>query len=114
MVLTLPVRQSRTTFSKVEMPYSLKLLEQELTRGSYQLRFLTSKDARAFHEEEAAKRDPPAQVDLGTAAAAAAASTAEGKPAKKAKAEKAPKAEKAEGEAPKKKAAPKKDKKSEE
>jgi large subunit ribosomal protein L17 len=35
-------------------------------------------------------------------------------PAKKAKAEKAPKAEKAEGEAPKKKAAPKKDKKSEE
>jgi hypothetical protein len=87
MVLTLPVRQSRTTFSKVEMPYSLKLLEQELTRGSYQLRFLTSKDARAFHEEEAAKRDPPAQVDLGTAAAAAAAaaSTAEGKPAKKAK-----------------------------
>jgi large subunit ribosomal protein L17 len=36
------------------------------------------------------------------------------KPAKKAKAEKAPKAEKAEGEAPKKKAAPKKDKKSEE
>jgi large subunit ribosomal protein L17 len=36
------------------------------------------------------------------------------KPAKKAKAEKAPKAEKAEGEAPKKKASPKKDKKSEE
>ncbi len=36
------------------------------------------------------------------------------KPAKKAKVEKAPKAEKAEGEAPKKKAAPKKDKKSEE
>jgi hypothetical protein len=82
MVLTLPVRQSRTTFSKVEMPYSLKLLEQELTRGSYQLRFLTSNDARAFHEEEAAKREPAtaAPAALGIAAAAA-----EEKPAKKAK-----------------------------
>ena len=89
MVLTLPVRQSRTTFSKVEMPYSLKLLEQELTRGSYQLRFLTSKDARAFHEEEAAKREPLAQEDLAAlaerAASSASAAAAAEKPAKKAK-----------------------------
>jgi DNA-directed RNA polymerase beta subunit len=56
LVLTLPVRQSRTTFSKVEIPYSLKLMEQELTRGSYQLRFLTAKDSRGFHEEKEGAR----------------------------------------------------------
>ncbi len=73
LVLTLPVRQSRTTFSKVEIPYSLKLMEQELTRGSYQLRFLTAKDSRGFHEEKEGARAPaPAEANTGTAGAAGA------------------------------------------
>jgi DNA-directed RNA polymerase II subunit RPB2 len=77
LTLTLPVRQSRTTFSRVEIPYALKLMEQELTRGCYQIRFLTDKDARSFHEEEATARESsPATAAAATAAATAAAATA--------------------------------------
>jgi DNA-directed RNA polymerase II subunit RPB2 len=50
LTLTLPVRQSRTTFTKVEMPYSMKLLDQEIARGQYQMRYLTEQNARAFRE----------------------------------------------------------------
>lgn len=49
--LVLPVRKSRVTFSRVEMPYALKLLDQELTtfmNGG--LRFLTAASARKFRE----------------------------------------------------------------
>jgi ribA/ribD-fused uncharacterized protein len=49
--LVLPVRKSRTTFSRIEVPYALKLLDQELTtfmNGG--LRFLTEAGARRFRE----------------------------------------------------------------
>jgi ribA/ribD-fused uncharacterized protein len=49
--LVLPVRKSRTSFSRVEVPYALKLLDQELTtymNGG--LRFLTEAGARRFRE----------------------------------------------------------------
>ncbi len=49
--LVLPVRKSRATFSKVEMPYALKLLDQELTTYmNAGFRFLTEKHARHFRE----------------------------------------------------------------
>lgn len=57
--LVLPVRKSRTTFSRVEVPYALKLLDQELTtymNGG--LRFLTEAGARRFRE--------PTDMDLET------------------------------------------------
>ena len=47
--LVLPVKKSRTTFSRIEMPYVVKLLEQELTTyANMSVRFLTSKNARGF------------------------------------------------------------------
>jgi hypothetical protein len=47
--LVLPVKKSRTTFSKIEVPYALKLLEQELTTfANISFRFLTAKNVRAF------------------------------------------------------------------
>jgi hypothetical protein len=49
--LVLPVRKSRTTFSRIEAPYALKLLDQEMTtfmNGG--LRFLTEAGARRFRE----------------------------------------------------------------
>jgi len=49
--IVLPVRKSRTTFSRVEIPYALKLCDQELTtymNAGY--RFLTAKMARHFRE----------------------------------------------------------------
>ena len=49
--LVLPLRKSRVTFSKVEMPYAMKLLDQELTtfmNGGF--RFVTEKHTRQFRE----------------------------------------------------------------
>jgi ribA/ribD-fused uncharacterized protein len=51
MSLVLPVRKSRATFSRVEMPYAMKLLDQELTTFmNAGLRFVTEKTARRFRE----------------------------------------------------------------
>lgn len=51
--LTLPVKKSRCTFSRVAMPYSLKLLDQELTTFmNAGFRFLTSHSARTFREPQ--------------------------------------------------------------
>jgi hypothetical protein len=58
MNLVLPVRQSRATFSKVEMPFVLKLLGQEIDRGNYQMRFLTSEPSRRFREQAVIKDRP--------------------------------------------------------
>ena len=49
--LVLPVRKSRVTFSRVHMPYALKLMDQEMTtymNGGF--RFITEKHARRFRE----------------------------------------------------------------
>ena len=49
--LVLPLRKSRVTFSKVEMPYAMKLLDQELTTFmNAGFRFLTEKHTRQFRE----------------------------------------------------------------
>jgi len=49
--LVLPVKKSRTTFSQIEVPYALKLLEQELTTyANASVRFLTEKHVRAFRD----------------------------------------------------------------
>ena len=49
--LILPVKKSRTTFSKVEMPYTVKLLDQELTTfANMGCRFVTGKNLRRFRE----------------------------------------------------------------
>jgi ribA/ribD-fused uncharacterized protein len=57
LALVLPVKKSRTTFSRISMPYALKLLDQELTtymNGG--MRFLTERGARRFRE--------PTEMDL--------------------------------------------------
>lgn len=95
--LVLPVRKSRATFSRVEMPYTLKLLEQELsTFLNSGLRFLTEAGARRFRE--------PTEMGLLTAKeegevaeAAAQAAIEEKAAAKAAAAEKAPPPGEAEG-----------------
>lgn len=49
--LILPTKKSRATFSRVHMPYALKLMDQELTtflNGGF--RFITEKHARRFRE----------------------------------------------------------------
>jgi hypothetical protein len=86
--LVLPVKKSRTTFSRIEMPYTVKLLEQELTTyANMSVRFLTSKHVRAFRDLPSgtgifSSTPTPPPADLlssvmatfaGTAAAAAAA-----------------------------------------
>lgn len=49
--LILPLKKSRVTFSKVEMPYAMKLLDQELTTFmNAGFRFVTEKHARQFRE----------------------------------------------------------------
>jgi len=49
--LVLPVKKSRTTFSQIEVPYALKLLDQELTTyANASVRFLTEKHVRAFRD----------------------------------------------------------------
>jgi len=60
LTLVLPVRQSRATFSKVEMPFVLKLLGQEIDRGNYQMRFLTAEAPRTFREAPVKERPAPA------------------------------------------------------
>lgn len=51
MMLVLPIKKSRATFSKVQMPYAMKLLDQELTTYmNAGFRFLTGKHARQFRE----------------------------------------------------------------
>ena len=51
ITLVLPIKKSRVSFTKVQMPYAMKLLDQELTtymNGGF--RFLTEKSARQFRE----------------------------------------------------------------
>lgn len=49
--MVLPVKKSRTTFSKVAIPYAAKLLDQELTTFmNAGFRYLTAKAARRFRE----------------------------------------------------------------
>ena len=49
--LVLPVKKSRTTFSQIEVPYALKLLEQELTTyANTSVRFLTERHMRTFRD----------------------------------------------------------------
>jgi hypothetical protein len=51
--LVVPIHKSRTTFSRVEIPYALKLMDQELqTYANMGLRFVTERYARRFHEPE--------------------------------------------------------------
>ena len=51
MMLILPTKKSRTSFSKVAIPYAMKLLDQELTTYmNAGFRFLTAKQPRAFRE----------------------------------------------------------------
>jgi len=51
MGLVLPVKKSRTTFSQIEIPYALKLLDQELTTyANTSVRFLTEKHVRTFRD----------------------------------------------------------------
>jgi DNA-directed RNA polymerase II subunit RPB2 len=51
LTLVLPVKKSRVTFSKVHIPYAMKLLDQELiTYMNGGFRFLTEKTARQFRE----------------------------------------------------------------
>jgi DNA-directed RNA polymerase II subunit RPB2 len=55
--LVVPIHKSRTTFSCIEIPYALKLMDQELqTFASMGLRFVTEKYARRF-------RDPSIQTE---------------------------------------------------
>ena len=49
--LVLPVKKSRTTFSRIEVPYALKLLDQELTTyANMGVRYLTEKTVRRFRD----------------------------------------------------------------
>jgi DNA-directed RNA polymerase II subunit RPB2 len=49
MTIAPPITKSRVTFSRVAMPYAMKLLDQELnTYGNLGFRFLTEKMARQF------------------------------------------------------------------
>ncbi len=64
--LVLPVRKSRTTFSKVAIPYTLKLLDQEMTtflNGG--LRFLTEGGSRQFREPTEMTLEGLAEEALG-------------------------------------------------
>jgi hypothetical protein len=79
--LVVPIHKSRTTFSRVEMPYALKLMDQELqTYASMGLRFVTDKYARRFRdpaietvkeETEEKKEDEPGLFGLLSGAAGA-------------------------------------------
>jgi len=93
--LVLPVKKSRTTFSQIEIPYALKLLDQELTTyANASVRFLTEKHVRAFRDLpsgtgvfESTPTPPPADIlssvmatFAGTATATATAKPAEESP----------------------------------
>jgi ribA/ribD-fused uncharacterized protein len=63
--LVLPVRKSRVTFTKVEMPYAMKLLDQELTTFmNAGLRFLTAKQLRRFREPVDLALPPPVEAEV--------------------------------------------------
>jgi hypothetical protein len=74
--LVLPVKKSRTTFSQIEVPYALKLLDQELTTyANASVRFLTEKHMRTFRDlptgsgmfaEETAATPTPTNTILDT------------------------------------------------
>jgi ribA/ribD-fused uncharacterized protein len=85
MALVLPVKKSRTTFSRVAMPYAFKLLDQEMTTYmNAGFRILTERAARHFREPneldlddllamtEAAEAAEEAAVEEGPAAVNAA------------------------------------------
>jgi ribA/ribD-fused uncharacterized protein len=58
--LVLPVKKSRCTFSRVEMPYAMKLLDQELTTFmNAGFRYLTQGPTRRFREPVAGMAPPP-------------------------------------------------------
>jgi len=60
--LVLPVKKSRATFSKIEIPYSLKLLDQEMTTFmNAGMRFLTEAEARKFREPTDMELPPVAE-----------------------------------------------------
>jgi len=64
LTMVLPIKKSRVTFSKVQMPYAMKLLDQELTTfGNVGFRFVTEKPARQFREPT--DMDLDALLDLG-------------------------------------------------
>ena len=76
MGLVLPVKKSRTTFSHVEVPYALKLLDQELTTFmNAGFRFLTEKTSRTFRDirYEGAAAEVTAEQDAALDATAVAA-----------------------------------------
>ncbi len=52
--LELPMKKSRATFSRVEIPYSLKLMDQEslASIANISMRFVTAKEARKFRPFE--------------------------------------------------------------
>jgi len=53
LTLQLPLKQSRATFSQVAMPYTLKLLEQELaTFGGYGVRFVAESAVQHLKDSE--------------------------------------------------------------
>jgi DNA-directed RNA polymerase II subunit RPB2 len=68
--LVVPIHKSRTTFSRVELPYALKLMDQELqTYASMGMRFVTEHYARRFREPsimnlEESKPEPPTNGGL--------------------------------------------------
>lgn len=75
--LVLPVKKSRTTFSRVEVPYALKLLDQELTTFmNAGFRFLTDKAGRTFRDIKYEEAAAEASEDAADALEAAAARTA--------------------------------------
>jgi len=96
LTLQLPVTQSRATFSRVAMPYTMKLLDQETTTfGNFGFRLLTESNIHRLREEgwawpsvdvefQAGDRgvEAASQVNQEAAAAATAAAT-EAKPARK-------------------------------
>ena len=56
--LVVPIHKSRTTFSRIEIPYALKLMDQELqTYACMGMRFVTEKYARRFREPITASSD---------------------------------------------------------
>ena len=56
--LLLPITKSRVSFSRIEIPYTYKLLEQELnTYGNMYMRVITGNHGRAFQSLQAAKSD---------------------------------------------------------
>jgi hypothetical protein len=65
--LVVPIHKSRTTFSRVEIPYALKLMDQELqTFASMGMRFVTDKYARRFRDPalvETAAKDESASAE---------------------------------------------------